>query len=218
VTERKAWELLSLVDQIHLWGVTDFRDFVIRHLKPWHEFCKKCYVNDVDFMAMKPEAGNRTLNDGRVVCITPTSCLVLPEWAKYVTEDTRLKLRNRAAFHMWEAYNKYRRDVRAKSDGFPDIISCQIDECGPLKGPGYPLASIEEGELHLREIHGVDDAGIAHIRGSWERAEWLRLSTLLSGVTDGCILQSSGPTGRKSRKQPLEDTANNVNASKRRKR
>ncbi|EXL93051.1 hypothetical protein FOIG_13938 [Fusarium odoratissimum NRRL 54006] len=48
-TERRAWELLSLIDQIHLWGVTVFRDFVIRHLKPWHEFGKRCYVNDIDF-------------------------------------------------------------------------------------------------------------------------------------------------------------------------
>jgi hypothetical protein len=48
VAERKAWELLSLIDQIHLWGVTDHREFVIRYLKPWHEFVEECYARDVD--------------------------------------------------------------------------------------------------------------------------------------------------------------------------
>ncbi|KAH7165369.1 hypothetical protein EDB81DRAFT_917353, partial [Dactylonectria macrodidyma] len=43
VTERSAWELLSLVDQIHQWGVNQFRTFVTRHLKAWHEFCSECY-------------------------------------------------------------------------------------------------------------------------------------------------------------------------------
>ncbi|KAE8415700.1 hypothetical protein BDV36DRAFT_285156 [Aspergillus pseudocaelatus] len=38
VTPRKAWEFLSLVDQIHLWGVTDFRNSIINRLNDWHEF------------------------------------------------------------------------------------------------------------------------------------------------------------------------------------
>ncbi|KAB8214327.1 hypothetical protein BDV33DRAFT_196216 [Aspergillus novoparasiticus] len=38
VTLRKAWELLSFIDQIHLWGVTDFRNTIINRLNDWHEF------------------------------------------------------------------------------------------------------------------------------------------------------------------------------------
>lgn len=220
MTERKAWELLSLVDQIHLWGVTDFRNFVIQHLKPWHDFRKNCNINDVNFMATNPSAGNVAVN-GAVFCKMPSSCLVLPEWTKYVPEDTRLKLQKRVTFHMWQAYNKYQRDVRAKSDEFPGIMSCQIGECGPLGSPGYPLASIEEGALHLREVHGADEAYMTRLNDSQEEGRiWFLLSTLPHGMTGrGGILQSSGPVGRNALKQPLEDnTTNKVNESKRRKR
>ena len=44
--ERQAWELLSLIDQIHEYATTTFRDFVLRHLKPWHEFCEDNYLLD----------------------------------------------------------------------------------------------------------------------------------------------------------------------------
>ncbi|KAL7759383.1 hypothetical protein ACKLNR_009473 [Fusarium oxysporum f. sp. zingiberi] len=65
-TERRAWELLSLIDQIHLWGVTVFRDFVIRHLKPWHEFGKRCYVNDIDFTTSSSDKRIRIFDESMV--------------------------------------------------------------------------------------------------------------------------------------------------------
>ncbi|KAL5607182.1 hypothetical protein FOBRF1_007679 [Fusarium oxysporum] len=65
-TERRAWELLSLINQIHLWGVTVFRDFVIRHLKPWHEFGKRCYVNDIDFTTSSSDKRIRIFDESMV--------------------------------------------------------------------------------------------------------------------------------------------------------
>lgn len=38
ITEEKmAWQLHSLIDQIHVWAVQVFRPFVLDHLKPWHQ-------------------------------------------------------------------------------------------------------------------------------------------------------------------------------------
>lgn len=218
MTERKAWELLSFVDQIHLWGVTDFRDFVIRHLKPWHEFGKKCYVNNVDFMASVPESGMVT-KDGRMTCRIPEPCIQLPEWTKYVTEDTRLKLRERALFHMQEAFARYRRDTRVKSDDFPDHISCAVGACGSLNSPGYPLASMEEAVMHFCEIHGVSDAEIPHIERAWEERDRFPLSRSPFGdVITIDALPRSGVTGRGNRIRRRKAAADDGNASKRRRR
>ncbi|KAF1808088.1 hypothetical protein P152DRAFT_371413, partial [Eremomyces bilateralis CBS 781.70] len=38
VTEMKAWELLSIVDQIHNWAISEHRAFVLGHLKSWQKF------------------------------------------------------------------------------------------------------------------------------------------------------------------------------------
>lgn len=46
INERTAWELLNLIEQIHLWAITDFRAFVLDHLKPWHTFCEQNYLFD----------------------------------------------------------------------------------------------------------------------------------------------------------------------------
>ncbi|OJJ78665.1 uncharacterized protein ASPGLDRAFT_1198086 [Aspergillus glaucus CBS 516.65] len=64
VTMRKAWELLSLVDQIHLWGVTYFRSSIIQCLKQWHEFSRMCYANDVMFLIRMLKT-DRFMQDGK---------------------------------------------------------------------------------------------------------------------------------------------------------
>lgn len=32
-----AYELLTLIDQTHLWAITEYRTFVLEHLRTWHE-------------------------------------------------------------------------------------------------------------------------------------------------------------------------------------
>lgn len=44
IDERKAWELLCLIDQIHHYATTRFRDYVIQHLQTWHNFCDKNFL------------------------------------------------------------------------------------------------------------------------------------------------------------------------------
>ena len=48
VNGRTAWELLSLIDQIHLWSITESRTFVLEHLRSWHTFCKENCLLDWD--------------------------------------------------------------------------------------------------------------------------------------------------------------------------
>ncbi|SPO07514.1 uncharacterized protein DNG_10208 [Cephalotrichum gorgonifer] len=116
-TERRAWELLQVIDQIHVWGATDFRDFVIRHLKPWHEFGKKCYVNDVDFMHIHPHAGPLTV-DGKPACGVPGYCLELPDWTEHMTKDSRKDLERKLGTHVLNAYAKYNPETRSRGDKF----------------------------------------------------------------------------------------------------
>jgi len=186
VTEQKAWELLSIIDQIHLWGVTDFRDFVIQHLKPWHEFGKICYVNDIGFMNYVPEAGRPVVND-QLVYKLPRSCIRLPRWTMHFTQEACRKFEDRAAIHMKEAYINYHTDSQAMEN----VWSCVIGNCGTLEDGGYPLASLEEAMMHIHNVHEEDDD-----------AEESRMPSLpIRKKNGGDTLQES----RRRQKRPYED-------------
>ncbi|KAK0743853.1 hypothetical protein B0T18DRAFT_469430 [Schizothecium vesticola] len=86
ITERKAWELLSIVDQIHEWGVTAHRDFVIRHLKAWHEFGRRCYFHDASAMHYILCDGKD--HDGRRVLRVD-----LPAWTQHLTTGARARFK-----------------------------------------------------------------------------------------------------------------------------
>jgi len=75
-------------------------------------------------------------------------------------EEARNNLEQKLATHMGNAYAKYQIDIREKRDEFQKSYSCLIDECGSVGTAGYPLAGLEEAALHLREIHGADDADL----------------------------------------------------------
>src|SRR6266487_2000986 len=83
VNERTAWELLSLVDQIHLWAFTDFRTFVLNHLRPWHKFCDDNYILDWNSVYnVRPELKwTRTCSEGED--------LPLPSWVNLLKESVR---------------------------------------------------------------------------------------------------------------------------------
>ncbi|KAH1524301.1 hypothetical protein KXX29_003248 [Aspergillus fumigatus] len=160
VTIRKAWELLSLVDQIHLWGATDFRNSIIQYLKPWHEFSRRAYANDVEFVVSKVRTP-KIMRDGKEYICIPAACLQLPDWANRLSEEIRGKLLERVSFHFYEAYQ---RDRSALSDQWPCVIRCLFEDCGPPGTPGYPILSEEEMLEHYREIHGKDDEAIADLK------------------------------------------------------
>ncbi|KJK63935.1 hypothetical protein P875_00064605 [Aspergillus parasiticus SU-1] len=140
-TKRKAWELLSLVDQIHSWGVTEHRDFVIQHLKAWHNFGRMCYANDSKFLGEQWRADplkERCEEYGEAMLPLPVASLQLAGWVKNLTADAQDKLRHKAVFHFWEAY---RRDAAANKDNEPMQWRCIHEGCGPAESPGYPLTT-----------------------------------------------------------------------------
>lgn len=153
-TERKAWELLSLIDQIHLWGATDFRQFVMKHLQPWYAFAEKCYHIDAVLLLRNPGL-NLELRDGTVWCQMPSVYVDLADWAQHITDDARDKLQNKLSLHVVEACVQFR---YAES---LSIWGCSIDDCASSSISLYPIATLEEVIRHLSEIHGIGDADIA---------------------------------------------------------
>ncbi|KAI9041899.1 uncharacterized protein KD926_006445 [Aspergillus affinis] len=167
MTQRKAWELLCLVDQIHLWGVTDFRDSVMQCVRPWHEFGRICYAHDVSFLSRYLKT-DRITHERKKYQILPEAAVKIGDWAQYFTADARKELQKSLSHHFREAY---RRDLPAISHNWPASFSCLLDDCGPFGNPGYPLVSKEHLVTHFREIHGEDDAAIASMQSLWDEAE-----------------------------------------------
>ncbi|KAK4234590.1 hypothetical protein C8A03DRAFT_47120 [Achaetomium macrosporum] len=163
VTERKAWELISLIDQIHLWGVTDHREFVIRHLKPWHKFAEKCYAHDVGQMLGYVDTGGTfDPKTGSHKWFVPQACVRLPEWTRHLTDDfsaRRKHLISRAAFQMKEAFVRYQSSAEAHADIRARNTEASFDGCvcGMDEECGYRLKSWEDLFTHTREVHGADD-------------------------------------------------------------
>ncbi|KAJ5167275.1 uncharacterized protein N7482_006056 [Penicillium canariense] len=175
VTKRKAWELLSLVDQIHSWGVTDHRDFVIRHLKAWHAFGRLCYISDAEFLAHKMAVDGFTAEFqklieeyGKPVVPMHSTSLHLAGWAKYFTGDIQDRLRERAVFHFKEAVRQY---AGTNKDDGPVFFHCVKGQCGPVESPGYPLKDKEEYLTHRREVHGDNDTTIANLECALEELD-----------------------------------------------
>jgi hypothetical protein len=163
VTKRKAWELLSLIDQIHSWGVTHHREYVIRHLKAWHEFGRICYANDLRFLMQQTSTDKfkKYLKEhSKSLILAPDASLQLADWANHFTENSRAKLRERAMFHFWEAY---RRDAGVNKDDMILKWCCLKEDCGPAESPGYPWTCKEEYLSHCREAHSYSDAEMAAI-------------------------------------------------------
>ncbi len=139
--ERSAWELLSLVDQIHLWAITEFRTFVTKHLKSWHMFCDENYLLDwKSVYDVKPELKHaRGAEDG--------TGLPLPGWAKLLNESAQQKVQARAQKSLAEANEKRRRQKgkgKEKSD-CKILWQCKVDECW-----GSPtMYSSDEYFIHL---------------------------------------------------------------------
>ena len=158
VTEREAWELISLIDQIHLWGVTDHRDFVIQHLKPWHEFAEECYADDVqEMLGYVDTGGTIDPKTGWRNWAVPSECVRLPPWVGHLTSDfwaRRKQVADRAAFQVKEAFVRHQDGARP---GKTFELSPLHHICGMDEGCDYRLEFWDEFVTHAREVHGADD-------------------------------------------------------------
>jgi hypothetical protein len=157
--ERAAWELLSLVDQIHLWAITDFRTFVTEHLKPWHKFCDDNYLLDwKSVYNVKPELKQmRTLSAG--------TDLPLPSWVKLLKDPIQRKIQERAQNSLAEVLEKCHR----KGKGRCEIESgwqCWVDQCSTSEET-YTRKSFLD---HLRDLHHWPENRMAQIKRCFDKA------------------------------------------------
>jgi hypothetical protein len=152
--ERAAWELLSLIDQIHLWAITEFRTFVTEHLKPWHKFCDDNYLLDwKSVYNIKPELKwMRTCSEG--------TDLPLPSWVNLLSDPIQRKVQARAQNSLAEALEKHR---RRKGKGRCETESgwhCEADQCSTSQETYTSEAFLN----HLRDLHHYPEDDLTQIK------------------------------------------------------
>jgi hypothetical protein len=162
--ERAAWELLSLVNQIHLWAITEFRTFVTEHLKPWHKFCDDNYLLDwKSVYDVEPELKRmRTCSDG--------TDLLLPCWAKLLNDLIQRKVQARVQKSLAEALEKHH---HRKGKG-----RCETESgwhCGVGQCPTSQETYTSEAFLgHLRDLHHYPEDCLTQIKrclDEWDEIE-----------------------------------------------
>ena len=101
INERTAWELLSLVDQIHLWAITEFRSFVLEHLRPWHKFCEENFLLDWDsvYDSGQQRKRKRTCSESKD--------LLLPSWVDFLSDSLRQRVQVRAKESLAKALQEH---------------------------------------------------------------------------------------------------------------
>ena len=97
--------MLFLVDQIHDWAITQFREFVLQHLKPWHEFCEENYLFDWDSVYNKGRKRKRTCEEDH---------LQLPDWVELANDSMKTKLRTLAKEVLTEALEEEEEQERRR--------------------------------------------------------------------------------------------------------
>jgi Xaa-Pro aminopeptidase len=152
--ERAAWELLSLIDQIHNWAITEFRTFVTKHLKPWHKFCDNNYLLDwKSVYDVKPELKQlRTCREGED--------LLLPSWAQLLNEQMQRKLQERAKRSLEEAIEEdcSRKDIERRA--YEYRCRCSKGKCSGSQ----ETYNIKAYLSHLRKVHRYSKEELDGIR------------------------------------------------------
>ncbi len=150
VNELHAWQLLVLIDQIHLWATTQHRTFVLKHLRAWHKLCvenqllnwKSCY----------------DLGPGhkRKRAVSDDGDYALPHWATLLDEASKRKALVKARDSVDQAQRE-QADFKGK---YPEVFEaadgsthCQLGRC-KQRSPGFETS--ERWLLHIRDNHTND--------------------------------------------------------------
>ncbi|KIX09219.1 uncharacterized protein Z518_00298 [Rhinocladiella mackenziei CBS 650.93] len=154
IHEQAARELLSLIDQIHMWAITEYRIFVLEHLRPWHQLCEENYLLEWDskYDVCAHKKRKRVCNE--------TEDLMVPDWVADLDERSRCVFQSRAKLSLEEAIRRSRL-VKGKYLCQEEIDSewtCKLDGCG-IEG-----SSDEALYDHFQRTHGVGDRELALLR------------------------------------------------------
>lgn len=163
--QRSAWELLSLVDQIHVWAKTDFRTFVIDHLRPWHKFCDDNYLLDWDSVYGSGQQQKRK-RDCR-----EDQDLPLLQWTNLVSEPHRQKIQDMAKRSLKKAIKEYRllKGERKAKQTKSLYIGCLRDECGIHQNAYF--TSSEAWLEHLKSFHNIPDEELLQLKHCLDEAK-----------------------------------------------
>jgi hypothetical protein len=125
------------VDQIHEWGVTTFRRYVIRHLHAWHRFGRAVWAHDAGVLRF-------TLGKDFATC-GMTIAFKAPGWADNFGVDFKATLQQKSA--------KLLTKICIEEQPGEPFFRCQVDRCGTENYPGYALFSPEEAIRHYANVH-----------------------------------------------------------------
>ncbi|KAI9770996.1 MAG: hypothetical protein M1840_002700 [Geoglossum simile] len=165
VNEKTAWELLSLIDQIHLWAITEFRRFVLEHLRPWLKFCEENFLLDWDSVYDSGQQRKR-----KRVC-SESRDLLLPSWVSFLSDSARQKVQVRAKESLAKALKEHllhKEKGKAKDLDTSGWV-CLINECSlsqDIKFHSYELFS-----SHLQSAHGFPERELSELRHLIDRVE-----------------------------------------------
>jgi hypothetical protein len=155
--------LLSLIDQIHLWAITEFRSFVLDHLKPWHKFCQDNYLLDWSSSYNVPEERKRlrTYNSHED--------LALPSWVKRMSDPFQQRLRERAKISLDKARAEHT-DRKGKSRCEDESgWHCLMGECANSHDVTYTTEALLD---HDRIVHGNSEKNLAVLKRCLDQAEF----------------------------------------------
>jgi hypothetical protein len=183
INERTAWELLTLIDQIHLWAITEFRSFILDHLRPWHNFCEKNYLLDWDSIYDLGPKRKRNISD--------TEDLLMPSWVNLLNYTSQQKMQIKAKVSLAKALiERQQQTGKGKGVDFRNW-HCVVDErCRLEVNEVFSPAEFQE---HLRNSHGYEENDIAGIQKCLEEFE---LESLKNYDTESVGDSEPGPSKR----------------------
>ena len=141
---RNAWRLLSLIDQIHEWGVTKHRAFVIRHLTGWHRYCQQSYAHDVNaLLSFEPHQWPKSLLQ---------EIWTSPDWVKSLPRN-RGKQKTQMQRRLKEILDAARvNQAQIERREYTSQVICQAGRCGKGTYPGFPVSKADATK-HVRDFH-----------------------------------------------------------------
>jgi hypothetical protein len=155
--EEKAFELLSLLDQIHMWAITEHRSFILDHLRAWHKNCDKNLLLEWDsrFDLGDDKKRRRALNEAGE--------LNLPKWVSYFSEPNQRNIQSRARRCLKQVLAE-EHQLKKKFDGDSITLACEADDCSHQMVPSLPVIV-----HHYRAVHHMSERELAEIRAWFRR-------------------------------------------------
>jgi hypothetical protein len=171
--EDKAFELLSLIDSINLWAITEHQTFILDHLKAWHESCNKNLFLEWDskFDYNDNKKRRRKCNEDKE--------LNLPKWVSYFKEPSQRNIQARAQ----QSLNQALIDdcqIRREFESTKAVLDCRVDGCEHKMVPRPPIFV-----HHYRTVHLLDERELAKMRSEFQKdfANYGAKQRLKDGVT-----------------------------------